>query len=186
MSATGYAHILILFPRKKYKFENLIIQDWRDARAVEWDGLENRCMGNCTEGSNPSLSAKMQVSEANGQWLGLRVLPSRSLKVIPLAPLSASVASAKEAFSSLNQNLCITFISSDAAMVRTIPDRTENLDQRLKRHQKGYVAATCQKTHLIVIFYCAFQNKHHAFEFERYLKSGSGIGSLSLMPANEP
>ena len=24
---------------------------------VEWDGLENRCMGNCTEGSNPSLSA---------------------------------------------------------------------------------------------------------------------------------
>jgi hypothetical protein len=24
---------------------------------VEWDGLENRCAGNCTEGSNPSLSA---------------------------------------------------------------------------------------------------------------------------------
>ncbi|GEM_PF-1439811 len=31
---------------------------WRDARVVEWDGLENRCMGNCTEGSNPSLSAQ--------------------------------------------------------------------------------------------------------------------------------
>ena len=29
----------------------------RGAREVEWDGLENRCMGNCTEGSNPSLSA---------------------------------------------------------------------------------------------------------------------------------
>jgi hypothetical protein len=29
----------------------------RDARVVEWDGLENRCTGNCTEGSNPSLSA---------------------------------------------------------------------------------------------------------------------------------
>jgi hypothetical protein len=29
----------------------------RDARVVEWDGLENRCAGNCTEGSNPSLSA---------------------------------------------------------------------------------------------------------------------------------
>ena len=24
---------------------------------VEWDGLENRCTGNRTEGSNPSLSA---------------------------------------------------------------------------------------------------------------------------------
>ena len=30
----------------------------RGARAVEWDGLENRCTGNCTEGSNPSLSAR--------------------------------------------------------------------------------------------------------------------------------
>ena len=30
---------------------------WRDARVVEWDGLENRCTGNGTEGSNPSLSA---------------------------------------------------------------------------------------------------------------------------------
>ena len=30
----------------------------RDARAVERGGLENRCTGNGTEGSNPSLSAK--------------------------------------------------------------------------------------------------------------------------------
>ena len=30
---------------------------WRGARAVEWAGLENRCTGNRTEGSNPSLSA---------------------------------------------------------------------------------------------------------------------------------
>jgi hypothetical protein len=29
----------------------------RDARAVEWGGLENRYMGNYIEGSNPSLSA---------------------------------------------------------------------------------------------------------------------------------
>ena len=30
----------------------------RDARVVDWGGLENRCPGNWTEGSNPSLSAK--------------------------------------------------------------------------------------------------------------------------------
>ena len=30
----------------------------RDARVVEWDGLENRCTVNGTGGSNPSLSAK--------------------------------------------------------------------------------------------------------------------------------
>src|SRR5438309_2882766 len=29
----------------------------RGARAADWAGLENRCAGNCTEGSNPSLSA---------------------------------------------------------------------------------------------------------------------------------
>ena len=30
---------------------------WRGARAADWAGLENRCGGNVTEGSNPSLSA---------------------------------------------------------------------------------------------------------------------------------
>jgi hypothetical protein len=29
----------------------------RDARVVEWDGLENRFTRKCNEGSNPSLSA---------------------------------------------------------------------------------------------------------------------------------
>ena len=29
----------------------------RDARVVEWAALEMRCTGNCTGGSNPSLSA---------------------------------------------------------------------------------------------------------------------------------
>ena len=29
----------------------------RDARVVEWDGPENRCTGNGTVGSNPTLSA---------------------------------------------------------------------------------------------------------------------------------
>src|SRR4051812_11744514 len=41
----------------------------KDARAVEWDGLENRCTGNCTEGSNPSLSAFARRSFSAG---GLR------------------------------------------------------------------------------------------------------------------
>ena len=30
---------------------------WRDARAVEWGGLENRCTCKGTQGSNPCLSA---------------------------------------------------------------------------------------------------------------------------------
>src|SRR5207248_7274648 len=34
----------------------------RGARVVDRDGLENRCTGNRTEGSNPSLSAKPRHS----------------------------------------------------------------------------------------------------------------------------
>ena len=30
----------------------------RGARAVEWDGLENRCGSRATVGSNPTLSAR--------------------------------------------------------------------------------------------------------------------------------
>lgn len=33
----------------------------RGARVAEWGGLENRCGGNFTGGSNPSLSAIKQV-----------------------------------------------------------------------------------------------------------------------------
>ncbi len=33
----------------------------RDARVVEWDGLENRCAGNCTVSSNLTLSADVVV-----------------------------------------------------------------------------------------------------------------------------
>ncbi len=35
----------------------ILLKLWRGGRVVECGGLENRCTGNCTEGSNPSLSA---------------------------------------------------------------------------------------------------------------------------------
>ena len=102
---------------------------------------------------------------------------------IPLSPLSASAASdfakassdksAKEAFFTLKPNLCFTFISSDAATVCTIPDARKIWTSGLKDIKKGMSLQLARR--LRVIFYCAFENKHQAFEFERYLKSGSGI-----------
>ena len=44
----------------------------RGARAVEWDGLENRCGGNSTQGSNPCLSA---IHLVNIAVLSLRIPP---------------------------------------------------------------------------------------------------------------
>ncbi len=52
---------------------------------------------------------------------------------------------------------------------------TSNLEERLSRHQKGYVDSTKDKLPVSLIFYCAFTDKIKAFEFEKYLKSGSGI-----------
>ena len=52
---------------------------------------------------------------------------------------------------------------------------TSNLKERLERHQKGYVHFTKSRLPVKVITTISFSNKYKAFEFEKYLKSGSGI-----------
>ena len=51
---------------------------------------------------------------------------------------------------------------------------TDNLKDRLSRHQKGQVPATSKRLPLTLDCYFAFNDKYKAFEFEKYLKSGSG------------
>lgn len=51
---------------------------------------------------------------------------------------------------------------------------TENLDERLKRHNAGYVPATKFRLPVELITYIAFTDNYKAFEFEKYLKGGSG------------
>jgi predicted GIY-YIG superfamily endonuclease len=51
---------------------------------------------------------------------------------------------------------------------------TQNLKERFERHQKGFVPATQNRTPVTLSFYCAFKDKYTAFQFEKYLKSGSG------------
>lgn len=55
---------------------------------------------------------------------------------------------------------------------------TENLEERLKRHQSGYVPATKNRLPVILETYVVFQDKYKAFNFEKYLKSGSGRAFL--------
>jgi putative endonuclease len=52
---------------------------------------------------------------------------------------------------------------------------TNNLEGRIGRHQKGYVESTKHKLPVQIVFHCVFSDKTKAFEFEKYLKSGSGI-----------
>lgn len=50
----------------------------------------------------------------------------------------------------------------------------DNLKDRFDRHQKGYVSATANRLPVTLDFYLAISDKYKAFEFEKYLKSGSG------------
>ncbi|MFQ5661921.1 MAG: GIY-YIG nuclease family protein [Candidatus Paceibacteria bacterium] len=51
---------------------------------------------------------------------------------------------------------------------------TDNLKDRLKRHQNKYIPATKNRLPVELDFYFAIKDKYIAFEFEKYLKSGSG------------
>jgi len=50
----------------------------------------------------------------------------------------------------------------------------EDLKERINRHEKGTVPATKDRLPIKLITYLAFSNKYTAFNFEKYLKSGSG------------
>jgi len=52
---------------------------------------------------------------------------------------------------------------------------TSDLEERLSRHRKGYVNSTQNRLPVKLVFYCSFPDQEKAFEFERYLKTGSGI-----------
>ncbi len=51
---------------------------------------------------------------------------------------------------------------------------TADLRERIQRHSQGHVPATKTRLPVSLIFYSAFNNKYKAFEFEKYLKTGSG------------
>jgi len=51
---------------------------------------------------------------------------------------------------------------------------TENLEERLERHNNDYVPATENRRPVKLITHLVFNDKYKAFEFEKYLKSGSG------------
>ncbi len=52
---------------------------------------------------------------------------------------------------------------------------TNSIENRLERHRKGFVHYTKDKLPLELVFYASFKEKYKAFQFEKYLKSGSGI-----------
>ncbi len=52
---------------------------------------------------------------------------------------------------------------------------TSNLEKRLERHNKGQVHYTKDKLPFELVTCIQFTDKYKAYNFEKYLKSGSGI-----------
>ncbi len=52
---------------------------------------------------------------------------------------------------------------------------TTDIERRVAEHNSHKVHYTKEKTPVCVKTYVAFNNKYKAFEFEKYLKTGSGI-----------
>lgn len=51
---------------------------------------------------------------------------------------------------------------------------TRDLKERFQRLINGYIPATKFRLPVDLIFYCAFKDKYKAYDFEKFLKSGSG------------
>lgn len=57
---------------------------------------------------------------------------------------------------------------------KTYTGCTSDIEKRLERHHKGYANYTKSRLPVQLITYVAFTDKYKAYDFERYLKSGSG------------
>jgi putative endonuclease len=51
---------------------------------------------------------------------------------------------------------------------------TNNLEDRIKRHNMGQVVATKNILPVELVTYLAYTDKYKAYDFENYLKKGSG------------
>jgi predicted GIY-YIG superfamily endonuclease len=52
---------------------------------------------------------------------------------------------------------------------------TTDVERRIIEHNSHKVHYTKDKTPVLLVTYIAFPDKYKAFEFEKYLKTGSGI-----------
>jgi len=55
---------------------------------------------------------------------------------------------------------------------------TSDLKERLRRHKNSSIFATKSRLPIRLVSYFAFDGRYKAFNFEKYLKSGSGRAFL--------
>lgn len=71
-----------------------------------------------------------------------------------------------------------TYILYNSATHRYYVGFTPDLKNRIKEHLLGYFKSTKSDLHYELVWYCAFKERELALQFERYLKSGSGVAFM--------
>jgi len=71
-----------------------------------------------------------------------------------------------------------TYILKNTTTGRYYVGFTPDLKKRLEKHKGGLVISTKSNLNYDLEWYCAFKTKKQALNFERYLKTGSGIAFM--------
>ncbi len=71
-----------------------------------------------------------------------------------------------------------TYILFNSVTNRYYIGYTPDLKNRVRTHLSGQVKSTKSDLHYRLVWYCAFEEQSMALDFEKYLKSGSGIAVM--------
>lgn len=71
-----------------------------------------------------------------------------------------------------------TYILKNSETNRYYIGFTPDLKNRLEKHKNGQVFSTKSNLNYHLEWYCAFKTRSQALEFEKYLKTGSGIAFM--------
>ncbi len=78
-------------------------------------------------------------------------------------------------------HLVYTLVMKFVYLIQSIKDKsyyagvTNDVEKRLNEHNSGSSKFSALKKPYNLVWYCAFSNAKKAYEFERYLKAGSGM-----------
>jgi len=82
---------------------------------------------------------------------------------------------AREASAVVQNNMFYVYILQSKKDNSFYTGFTEDLKERLEKHNTGTVKYSSTKAPFNLIWYCAFKDKTKALSFEKYLKIGSGF-----------
>ena len=156
---------------------------WRGVRVADGARLESVYRGNSIAGSNPALSAFAHRSFAKVGFclvkialvsqVGLRRTKSANTNQLGIFCSTKLFYRCLAVLIFLNQNVWHVYIlrCSDGSLYTGC---SSNLRDRMNRHNKQQINYTRTRLPVELIVTISFRDKYKAFDFENYLKSGSG------------